>query len=35
MSYYHRELAAGRWNELSFLEQMANVGAEIGQTVNW
>lgn len=35
MSYQHRELAAGRWNELTFFEQMANVGAEIGRTINW
>ncbi len=35
MNYRHRELAAGRWNELSFFEQMANVGAEIGRTITW
>lgn len=35
MTYQHRELAAGRWNELTFCEQMANVGAEIGRTITW
>ncbi|HYK87867.1 MAG TPA: hypothetical protein VE398_03810 [Acidobacteriota bacterium] len=35
MNYQHRELAAGRWNELTFLEQMANVGAEVGRTISW
>ena len=35
MTYQHRELAAGRWKELTFLEQMANVGAEIGRTITW
>ncbi len=35
MTYQHRELAAGRWNDLSFFEQMANVGAEIGRTITW
>lgn len=35
MTYQHRELAAGRWHELSFFEQMANVGAEVGRTISW
>jgi hypothetical protein len=35
MTYQHRELAAGRWNQLSFFEQMANVGTEIGRTITW
>ncbi len=35
MSIQHRGLAAGRWYELSFFEQMANVGAEIGRTITW
>jgi len=28
MSYKHQGLAAGRWNELSLLEQMGNIGSE-------
>ncbi len=35
MTYQHRQLAAGRWCDLSFFEQMANVGAEIGRTISW
>jgi hypothetical protein len=35
MTYQHRGLAAGRWHELSFFEQMANVGAEVGRTISW
>ncbi len=29
---YHKELAAGRWKELSFIEQMGNIGSEVGRT---
>jgi hypothetical protein len=35
MSFQHKQLAAGRWRELSFVEQMANVGSEIERTVSW
>jgi hypothetical protein len=35
MSFQHRELAAGRWKELAFAEQMANIGSEIERTVAW
>ena len=35
MSHQHRELAAGRWNQLSFAEQMANIGSEIERTISW
>ena len=31
MSIKHKELAAGRWNQLSFLEQMANIGSEVSK----
>lgn len=31
----HTQLANGRWNELSFLEQMANVGSEVIRAINW
>ena len=34
MSHQHRELAAGRWNLLSFAEQMANIGSEIERTIS-
>jgi hypothetical protein len=35
MSHQHRELAAGRWKELAFAEQMANIGSEIERSVAW
>jgi hypothetical protein len=35
MTFEHKQLAAGRWRELPFLEQMANIGSEIERTVNW
>lgn len=35
MSYVHKNLAAGRWLEFSFIEQMANVGTEIGRAITW
>jgi hypothetical protein len=31
----HRELAAGRWRELTFFEQMANIGSEVERTIRW
>lgn len=35
MEYEHRQLAAGRWKELTFLEQMANVGSEVERAIKW
>ena len=35
MSYTHKNLAEGKWFTLSFAEQMANIGAEIGRAINW
>ncbi|MFH1320111.1 MAG: hypothetical protein ABII90_05585 [Bacteroidota bacterium] len=32
MSYIHKNLAAGRWYELSLIEQMANIGSEVHRT---
>src|SRR5262249_45927958 len=31
----HRDLAAGRWWELSLAEQLANVGSEISRAARW
>ena len=31
----HRELAAGRWGQLALVEQLANVGSEVGRMVRW
>src|SRR3989338_11560654 len=35
MSYQHNDLASGRWNNMPFLEQMANIGSEIERALNW
>ena len=35
MSYQHKNLAAGGWNQLSFIEQMANIGSEVERALNW
>ena len=35
MSYQHKDLAAGRWSQLSFCEQMANIGSEVERALNW
>ena len=35
MSYQHNDLAAGRWKEFSFVEQMANIGSEVERALNW
>ena len=31
----HKELASGRWLELSLVEQLANVGSDIERTIQW
>jgi vacuolar-type H+-ATPase catalytic subunit A/Vma1 len=35
MNITHKQLAAGRWRELNFAEQMANIGSEIERTISW
>ena len=35
MTYQHKELTAGRWAQLTFLEQMANIGSEVERALNW
>lgn len=35
MKIHHKELASGRWNQLSFVEQMANIGSEVERTISW
>ena len=35
MTYQHQTLANGRWKKLPFLEQMANIGSEVGRTITW
>ncbi|MEK7447399.1 MAG: hypothetical protein AAB632_01170 [Patescibacteria group bacterium] len=35
MNVAHKELASGRWSEMSFCEQMANVGSEVERAISW
>lgn len=35
MTYQHQNLADGKWKELSFFEQMANIGSEVQRAINW
>ncbi|MDD5720450.1 MAG: hypothetical protein PHQ53_12245 [Candidatus Krumholzibacteria bacterium] len=35
MTAVHTQLAAGRWAELSFAEQMGHIGSEISRTIGW
>ena len=31
----HKTLEDGRWANMPFIEQMANIGSEISRTANW
>ena len=35
MKLQHRELAAGRWAQMSLAEQMANIGSEVERALTW
>ncbi|RJQ31361.1 MAG: hypothetical protein C4562_06220 [Actinobacteria bacterium] len=35
MNYQHSHLASGRWAELTFPEQMANIGSEVIRAISW
>ncbi len=35
MKYQHQQLASGGWEKLTFVEQMANIGSEVGRTITW
>jgi len=35
MNFQHKELSQGRWEKLSFFEQMANIGSEVERAINW
>ncbi len=35
MTIEHKELAKGRWANMSFCEQMANIGSEVSRALNW
>lgn len=33
--FFHTELASGKWQELSLVAQMANIGSEVGRAAKW
>lgn len=33
--FRHKELSQGRWEKLSLIEQMANIGSEVERAINW
>ncbi|MEO0080965.1 MAG: hypothetical protein ABIL25_01575 [candidate division WOR-3 bacterium] len=35
MNFQHKELAAGRWQELDLVEQLANIGSEVERAILW
>lgn len=35
MKYHHQDLASGRWQKLSLIEQLANVGSDVERTIKW
>lgn len=35
MAHIHQNLASGKWQELSFVEQMANIGSEVNRIIHW
>ena len=35
MNYQYKNLAAGKWSKMSFIEQMANIGSELERAINW
>ena len=35
MEFKHKTLAQGGWQKLSLIEQMGNIGSEVGRAANW
>jgi hypothetical protein len=35
MSHQHRDLAEGRWDTLSLVEQLGNIGSEVERILRW
>jgi len=35
VNYQHKDLAAGRWQELALSVQMANIGSEVIRALSW
>lgn len=32
---YHKDLASGRWKEFSLVEQLGNIGSEVGRAIKY
>lgn len=35
MAFRHQTLAEGRWGQFSLVEQLANIGSEVGRAARW
>ena len=35
MTRFHQNLHQGKWDKLSLVEQMANIGSEVSRTIIW
>lgn len=35
MAYLHKNLASGKWQELSLVEQLGNIGSEVSRAFRW
>lgn len=35
MTFQHKEMASGRWFQLSLMEQMAHIGGEVIRAISW
>ena len=35
MEFIHKELASGKWFNLSLCEQLGNIGSEISRAIKW
>ena len=35
VEYQHKDLAAGRWGEMSLSLQMSNIGSEVSRSLKW
>ncbi|TRZ64563.1 MAG: hypothetical protein D4Q79_01300 [Spirochaetia bacterium] len=35
MTFIHKNLADGRWQKLSLMEQLGNIGSEVSRARNW
>lgn len=35
MAWQHKTLAAGKWQKLSLVEQLGNIGSEISRAIHW